>query len=154
MSEKKFFTVNEIRDKMAKYCAYQDRCHWEVETKFHEFHLIPEAKDEIIVYLIQHNFLNEERFVKSYVTGKFHQKKWGRIKIRTELKKRKIPAKLIEIGLKEIDEVDYIPTLHYWFERKKSELKSEKNAYIRKAKIRRFLLQKGFENDLIMDLPL
>ena len=146
--------MDEIREKLAKYCVYQDRCHWEVETKFHEFNLIPEAKDEIFIYLIQHNFLNEERFVKSYVNGKFHQKKWGRIKIRMELKKRKIPVKLIENGLNEIEEEEYISTLHHWFERKKSELKSEKNHFVRKAKIRRFLLQKGFENELIMDLPL
>ena len=73
MSEKKSYTVNEIRDKMAKYCAYQDRCQWEVEQKFYDFNLIPEARDEIMIYLIQQNFLNEERFAKSFARGKFYQ---------------------------------------------------------------------------------
>ncbi len=146
------FTVNEIRDKLAKYCAYQDRCHWEVENKLNEFNLIPEAKDEIIIYLIENKFLNEERFAKSFARGKFSQKNWGRIKIRSELKKRKIPMKLIETGLNEIDENDYLQTLKNLFEKKKESLKNERESFKKKAKIRNYLLQKGFESELIQML--
>ncbi len=145
------FTVNEIRDKLAKYCAYQDRCHWEVENKLREFNLIPEGKDEIIIYLIQQNFLNEERFAKSFVRGKFNQKNWGKIKIRIELKKRKIPPKLIEMALAEIDEKDYLETLKHLTEKKKRELKQEKESWKKKAKIRNYLVQKGFENEIVME---
>lgn len=152
MKKPQSFTVNEIRDKLAKYCAYQDRCHWEVETKFHEFNIIPEAKDEIIIYLIQNNFLNEERFAKSFARGKFNQKNWGRIKIRTELKKRKIPEKLIAAALKEIDPEAYFSTLTQLFEKKKNSLRSEKESFKKKAKIRNYLLQKGYESDLIQML--
>lgn len=146
------FTVNEIRDKLAKYCAYQDRCHWEVENKMREFNLIPEAHEEILIYLIQHNFLNEERFARSYVRGKFNQKNWGRIKIRIELKKRKIPAKMIESALLEIDEEDYLKTLQNLFEKKKESLKNERESFKKKAKIRNYLLQKGFESEIMADL--
>lgn len=148
----KRFTISEIRDKLAKYCAYQDRCHWEVENKMVEFNLIPEAKDEILIYLIQHNFLNEERFAKSFARGKFNQKNWGRIKIRMELKKRKIPAKMIESALREINEEDYLKTLQNLFEKKKSSLKNECESFKKKAKIRNYLLQKGFESEIIADL--
>ncbi len=146
------FTVNEIRDKLAKYCAYQDRCHWEVENKMREFNLIPEAHEEILIYLIQQNFLNEERFARSFVRGKFNQKSWGRIKIRVELKKRKIPAKMIESSLREIDEEDYLQTFQNLFEKKKNNLKSERESFKKKAKIRNYLLQKGFESEIIADL--
>ena len=146
------FTVNEIRDKLAKYCAYQDRCHWEVENKMAEFNLIPEANDEIMIYLIQNDFLNEERFARSFVRGKFNQKNWGRIKIRSELKKRKIPSKLIDSALLEIDEEDYLKTLENLFEKKKNNLKSERESFKKKAKIRNYLLQKGFESEIITDL--
>lgn len=152
MKDSQSFTVNEIRDKLTKYCAYQDRCHWEVEQKLNEFNLIPEAKDEIIIYLIQNNFLNEERFAKSFVRGKFNQKNWGRIKIKSELKKKRIPAKLIEIALKEIDEDQYEITLENLFQKKKDSLKSERESFKKKAKIRNFLLQKGYESDLIQML--
>lgn len=146
------FTVNEIRDKLAKYCAYQDRCHWEVENKMTEFNLIPEAKDEIMIYLIQHNFLSEERFARSFVRGKFNQKNWGKIKIRMELKKRKIPSKLIESVLSEIDQKDYMETLQSLFEKKKNTLKNERESLKKKVKIRNYLLQKGFESEIIADL--
>lgn len=142
----------EIKEKLANYCAYQDRCHWEVEQKMREFNLIPEAQDEILIYLIQNDFLNEERFAKSFARGKFYQKNWGRNKIRIELKKRKIPAKLIETGLKEINENDYSKTLSQLFEKKKEALKSERESFKKKTKIRNYLLQKGYEFELINDL--
>lgn len=148
----KSFTVDEIRDKMAHYCTYQDRCQWEVEQKLNDFKLIPEAYDEILIYLIQNKFLSEERFTQSFARGKFYQKKWGRIKIRIELKKRKIPNHLIEIGLKEIDEIDYTTTLERLFNEKKEKLKSERDSFKKKVKIKNYLLQKGFESELIHDL--
>lgn len=146
------FTVTEIRDKLAKYCAYQDRCHWEVENKLNEFNLIPEAKDEIIIYLIQNNFLNEERFAKNFARGKFNQKNWGKIKIRSELKKRKIPSKLIESALKEIDVDEYFSKLEGLLEKKKESLRDERESFKKKTKIRNYLLQKGYESDLIQML--
>ncbi|MFA7686231.1 MAG: regulatory protein RecX [Moheibacter sp.] len=146
------FTFAEIREKLARYCVYQDRCHWEVENKMKEFNLIPEAKDEIIIYLIQHQFLNEERFAKSFARGKFNQKNWGRVKIKSELKKRKIPPKLIESALKEIDPEAYFSRLTELFEKKKESLRSERESFKKKAKIRNYLLQKGFESDLIQML--
>lgn len=150
--KKQGLTVDEIRDKIAKYCAYQDRCHWEVEQKFREFNLIPEAKDQIIIYLIENGFLNEERFTKSFVRGKFNQKKWGINKISVELKKRNIPVQLIRIGLEEIDNTEYIETLTDLYEKKKESLKGERDSLKKKSKIRRFLLQKGYESELIYDL--
>ncbi|WP_245828377.1 regulatory protein RecX [Moheibacter sediminis] len=146
------FTVTEIRDKLAKYCAYQDRCQWEVENKLHEFFIIPEARDEIIIYLIQYNFLNEERFAKSFVRGKFNQKNWGRIKIKSELKKKRVPSKMIDSALKEINADDYFSRLEELFQKKKESLKSERESFKKKAKIRNYLLQKGYESDLIQML--
>lgn len=151
-NQQKGFTVSEIRDKLAKYCTYQDRCHWEVEQKLNEFNLIPEGRDEIIIYLIQNNFLNEERFSKNFARGKFNQKNWGRIKIKSELKKKKIPANLIQIALKEIDSDNYFSTLEELFQKKKESLKSERESFKKKAKIRNYLLQKGYESDLIQML--
>src|SRR5690606_23380424 len=117
-----------------------------------EFNLIPEAYDTIMIYLIQNGFLNEERFARSFVRGKFNQKSWGRIKIRVELKKRKIPAKMIESALSEIDEVNYLQTLENLFEKKKQSLKNERESFKKKAKIRNYLLQKGYESEIIAGL--
>lgn len=149
MNKKEVFTVDEIRDKLAKYCAYQDRCHQEVERKLSEFNLISEARDEIIIYLIQNKFLNEERFAKSFARGKFNQKKWGRNKIIFELKKRKISQNLISVALQEIDLEDYTTALQKLATKKKNSLKSEKDSFKKQQKIKNYLLQKGYEYNLI-----
>ncbi len=75
---------------MERYCAYQDRCHQEVLGKLREMRMIPEAIDKIMGHLIAHGFLNEERFARSFVRGKFRIKKWGRVRITRELKNRDI----------------------------------------------------------------
>lgn len=149
---KESFTVDEIREKLAKYCVYQDRCHQEVEMKMKEYMLIPEAKDQILIYLIQNDYLNEERFAKSFARGKFNQKKWGMNKISVELKKRGIPVNLIRTALEEIDGDAYLEVLERLYNEKKNSLKSERDSLKKKAKIRRYLLQKGYESDLIYNL--
>lgn len=152
MKKEASFTFEEIKEKMAHYCAYQDRCHWEVENKMREFNLIPEAWDLIMIELIQQNFLNEERFARSFARGKFNQKKWGKMKIRQALRQKRVPEKLIELGLTEIDEAMYLETLEELFLKKEKELSQEKDSFKKQTKIRNYLLQKGFESELIYGL--
>uniref|UniRef100_UPI0039A5CD4A regulatory protein RecX n=1 Tax=Ornithobacterium rhinotracheale TaxID=28251 RepID=UPI0039A5CD4A len=150
MKDGKSYTIAEIKEKMARYCAYQDRCHWEVEQKLKEFFLIPEAKDEVILMLMQHNFLNEERFAHSFVRGKFNQKQWGRLKITQELKKRNIGTRLIDEALKQIDNQDYLNALTDLMEKKANRI-TYKNEYDKRTKLTRYLMQKGYEYELIKE---
>ena len=73
--------------------------------------MIPEAIDNIIVHLIQHNYLNEQRFAKAFTRGKFRIKKWGKNRIIRELKFRQISDYAIKSGLKEIKLDVYHKTL-------------------------------------------
>ena len=146
--KKKSFTVDEIKRKLENYCVYQDRCHKEVEQKMWEFHLIPEARELILLSLMKDNFLNEERFSKSYARGKFRIKSWGKQRIVRELKFRDISAYNVKTALKEIKETDYLETI-YRITENRNEVISEPNIYKRKKKLVDFLMRKGFENDLI-----
>jgi regulatory protein len=148
MQKKQSFTVDEIKRKLEQYCVYQDRCHKEVEKKLREFTLIPEAREQILLSLMQDNFLNEERFSKSFARGKFRIKHWGKQRIVRELKFRDISAYNIKVALKEIDEEEYLQTI-FTISEKRNELISESNTYKRKQKLIGFLQRKGFENDLI-----
>lgn len=134
---------------MAAYCAYQDRCHYEVEQKMREFVLIPEAKDEIIMYLIKENYLNEERFTRSYIRGKFYMKSWGRNKIRIHLKQKQITEKLISKCMNEIDDKDYEKNILKTWEAYYSKQKGLKE-YQKKIKTTRYLLSRGFEYEEIL----
>ena len=147
----KSYTIIEIRDKLAAYCAYQDRCFQEVERKLDTFHLIPEARDEILLYLMKENFVNEERFAKSYARGKFYQKNWGRIKIILELKKRKITERLINTAMLEINDNDYYKTAEKLIESKFNGL-NERDSYKRNQKVIRYMLQKGYEYELVREI--
>ncbi len=151
MNLKKSYSLEEIQQKMANYCIYQDRCHYDVEKKLSEYDLIPEAKDHILLFLMQHDFLNEERFAKSFARGKFNQKHWGKNRIKRELKFRKINNRLIDTALLEIDSRDYFKTLEMLYLKKNKEIK-ESNPYKKRQKIYQHLIYKGFESDLILDL--
>ena len=146
--KKKSFTVNEIKRKLENYCVYQDRCHKEVEQKMREYQVIPEARELILLSLMKDNFLNEERFAKSYARGKFRIKSWGKQRIVRELKFRDISAYNLKTALKEIDATEYIATIYRITENRNAVI-SESDIYKRKKKLIDFLMRKGFEYDLI-----
>jgi len=100
----KTYTVEEAKRRLERYCAYQERSHRQVRDKLREMRMIPLAIDEVIVHLIKHDFLNEERFARSYARGKFRLKKWGRDRITRTLYAMGLSDYLIEAGLEEIDE--------------------------------------------------
>lgn len=146
--KKQVISVEEIKRKLESFCVYQDRCHKEVEKKLSEYNLIQEAKDSILLHLLQENFLNEERFSKSFARGKFRIKKWGKQRITRELQMRDISTYNIKIALKEIDEEEYISTLYALVE-KKNKLVSETNLFKRRKKVADYLLYRGFESNLV-----
>lgn len=144
-------THEEIRLLMEHYCAYQERCHQEVEQKLFDYGIYQNDSAPIIYHLITHNFLNEERFVKAFVHGKFYIKHWGRIKIKMELQQRKISSFLVDVGLKEIDEDDYLKILYQEMNKKWNSI-TEKDPWKRKKKLFHYLMQKGYEYPIIEDV--
>lgn len=144
-------TVDEALVKVMNYCVYQDRCHQEVEKKLDELEMYEEAKAYIITKLIEEDFLNEERFARSYARGKFRIKKYGRLRITRELKAKNISAYNLKAGLSEIDEDDYLKTLRDLSEQKLKTL-NEPNAYKKRQKLYQHLAYKGYETELIYDV--
>lgn len=141
------FIQLEILSKAQHYCAYQERCHQEVKNKLYELGCNTDTVNEVMVRLIETNFLNEERFAKAFAGGKFRTKKWGRLKIKRELAARKISDYCIKAAMKEIDEKDYWECLVQLIE-KKSPAKSDWKEH---QKITTWLMSRGFELDLIKE---
>lgn len=148
-ADKKSYTYEEIKQKMVNYCVYQDRSHFEVEQKMKEFLLIPEAKEEILLFLIKENFLNEERFAKSYTRGKFYIKKWGKNKIRMSLLQKGISERLIKKSFEEIDDEDYKRTISDLINKTLLTYKGLQE-YQKKQKLIKFLISRGFEYEMIL----
>lgn len=142
------YTVDEAQKKLENYCAYQERCHKDVRKKLKDMKMIPEAIDKIMVHLIDHNFLNEERFAKAFVRGKFRIKKWGKNRLVRELKFKDISKYAIDVALKEIDEADYFETLDELTQKRIAQV-NEKNIYKKKKKVADYLLYRGWESHLV-----
>jgi regulatory protein len=151
MKNEKTYTVAEATKLMENFCAYQERCHKEVAQKLYNLHMIPEARDKITLHLLQHNFLNEERFSKAFASGKFSIKNWGKIRIVNELKFRNISPYNIKTALKEIDDDDYLKTIQKVAEKKLAVIK-EPNTFKKRSKLLTYLSSKGYESELIYDV--
>ena len=140
-----------ILEKIHNYCGYQERCIRDVEEKLKDWTVQKKRIPGIINQLQKEGFLNEERFAKAFASGKFRLNKWGRLKIGFELKIKGIPELMILEGLASIDEKEYHKVLEELILRKQKELKPEKDLIIR-DKILNFVLGKGYEMNLILDL--
>lgn len=143
-------SLEEAKVKAIKYCAYQERCHKEVTNKLYEMGLHKSDVDEVLLHLLEQNFLDEERFARAFAGGKFRVKHWGRRKIIYELKGKGINNKLIQTALEEIDDEAYQKTIRTLMEKKNRSI-SVQNMYIRKGKITDYLLQKGYETEIIRE---
>jgi regulatory protein len=150
MLQKKRLTPGQALQNIRLFCAYQDRSHSEVKDRLYSFGLNTPEVDTIISELIQDDYLNEERFARSFARGKFRMKQWGRVKIKYELKLRHVSEYCIKKGLTEIDDAEYEKTLNNLLEQKSRTLRSEKNVFVKKRKLLDYLLQKGFERDVVL----
>ena len=148
MNEK--LTVAEAQLKLEYYCSYQERCHQEVVQKLYDLGMKSNEVDAIVVHLLQNNFLNEERFARSFARGKFRIKQWGKIRIVNELKQRQISAANIKCGLTEISDEDYHDTFDKLAQRHWETIK-ETNVQKKKKKFCDYLLRKGWESNLVYD---
>jgi regulatory protein len=137
--------------KAANYCAYQERCHIEVLEKLSEWGIWGFDAQEILLTLIEQNYLNEERFAIAFAGGKFRVKHWGKVKIKLELKQRDISEYCLNKALNEISDQDYLHTLNEQIDKKWAETK-DKNLLSKRAKVARYVIGKGFEQDLIWNI--
>lgn len=138
----------EARNKILRYCAYQERAHQEVKSKLYSYGLYSSQVNELISYLITEGFLNEERFAKAFAGGKFRMKKWGRLKIVRELEAKGLTTNCIKIGLREIDHAAYTLALKQLVAKKAAEV-TEENLFARRNKVARYIMQKGYEPELV-----
>jgi regulatory protein len=145
---KKYLTKEQALQKLKHYCSYQERCHSEVKDKLYNLGVKRNEHDEITAALIEEGYLNEERFAIAFAGGRFRLKNWGRVKIKYELKLKQVSDYSIKKALKAIDENEYNSTIEKLAADKYASLKREQ-WLVRKKKTIDYLLQKGYELNLI-----
>lgn len=150
MRLKKTYTLQEATKKLEHYCAYQERCHQEARMKLESLHMIPEAIDVIIVHLLDENYLNEGRFAKTFVRGKFRIKHWGRRRLTLELKRKDISKLVINQALAEIDDEEYMQLFSDLTEKRANIIK-ESNVFKKRKKFIDYFLYRGWESHLVYE---
>lgn len=150
MLYRKQLTKEQALQKARHYCGYQERSHLEVKEKLYSFGLYKQQVEELLSQLIEENYLNEERYAIQFAGGRFRMKQWGRVKIKYELKQKRVSEYCIKKAMKEIDEADYLSTLQTLATKKWASIKGEGvNHYVKLSKTTDYLLQKGYEPELI-----
>lgn len=144
-------TPDQVLDKMAKYCAYQERCVKDVRDKLKTFDLPQKEKDKIIDYLVDNRFVNDERFARSFVRGKINQSGWGINKIRFHLIQKGIAKDIIDEALGRTDEEVYRQRLIDILKTKSKTIKAETD-FEKKRKLAAYAMQKGFEASLVWEV--
>ncbi len=145
------YTVDQAKEKLERYCAYQERSHRQVEEQLYKMRMIPQAQEVIITHLIQHDFLNESRFAQAYSRGKFRIKKWGKKRITQGLKQHGVSAYNIKLGLAQIDPEAYRVTFQELVKKRLAELSNEGNSTKKKRKLFDYLTYRGWETELIYE---
>ena len=146
--QKNFLSKNQVSQKLRHYCGYQERSHHDAIQKLKELGVQKTKHGEIISLLIGEGYLNEERFAQLYAGGKFRINQWGKRKILHGLKEKQVSTYIINKALKTIDDNDYKKKLKELAQKKFKSLKGGESI-ARKKKTMEYLLQKGFEWQLI-----
>lgn len=143
--------MEQVLDKMAKYCSYQERCVKDVTDKLRSYDIPQEAKDEILAYLLDNRFVDDERFAKAFVKGKVNQSGWGLNKIRFHLMQKGISKELIDNALQEQDTEIYRQRLISILKSKSKTIKADSD-FEKKRKLAAFAMQRGFEASLVWEV--
>ena len=144
-------TPDQVLDKMAKYCAYQERCVKDVRDKLKTYDIAQQDRDKILEYLIDNRFVNDERFAMNFVRGKINQSGWGLNKIRFHLMQKGIAKDIIDEALGQTDEEVYRQRLVDILKVKAKTVKAA-NDFEKKRKLAAYALQKGFESNLVWEV--
>jgi regulatory protein len=142
-------SLEEATHKLMRYCAYQERCSQEIKTKAKQYGLSSNQINDILAYLKDENFINEQRFAESYVRGKAKVKRWGYYKIRAALRAKSVEEKVIETALTLLNDALELENLRYWLERK---IKGQELDFEGQQKVFQYLQRKGFKSDQIQQV--
>lgn len=137
-----------VWQKICKWCAFQERSQQEVRDKLYDYGLKPTAVEDMISKLITDNFLNEERFAIAFAGGKFRQLGWGKVRIRSALKMKRVSEYCIRKALSVISDSDYHAMLEKVIEKRKKSVK-EKDPFKRTYKLMSYAISRGYEPDIV-----
>lgn len=145
MSDREYFSN---LDKLIRFCSYSERCKSDVDKKLKQLNIDESLRNRIRNELIEKGLVDDSRYAHSFTESRIRFNKWGKIKIRSYLRARRVDEKDIEIAFSNIDQDEYRDILRAVLERKSAQLKPED----KQNKLIRYAQSKGFEFSMIIEI--
>ena len=136
--------------KLQFHCSRTERCSFDLSLKLKQEKFLNSEVEWIINKLIDDKFIDNERYASAFANDHFKFKNWGKNKIKSTLYSKKIPSHYIDKAIKRIDKNDYLLTIQNLIQQKYKQI-TKGSKQEKKAKIIRYMTNKGYEISLLND---
>ena len=136
-------------EKASALCSKQEYCRSDIQKKLQKWEVAQNDQEEILKRLTEEKFIDEYRFATFYVKDKFRFNRWGRQKIRWQLRQKGLTDETIDQALEEIDDDAYRETLQKVLQDKQRQV-SNKEPVKQKSALVRNALSKGYEYEEVI----
>lgn len=150
MRKKNPLTPENALIRLQTLCARSERCRHELAEKLRTWGVGFNDSERILQSLENQRFFDDLRFARSFSRDKVVYGKWGKRKITLALRAKRINQSDINEAFDEIDEEEYLASLHSVMRGKARSLK-EGNTFEGRTKLFRFGVARGFEPSLVAD---
>ncbi|MGM0375777.1 MAG: regulatory protein RecX [Bacteroidota bacterium] len=136
-------------EKASALCSKQEYCRSDIQKKLYKWEVGQADREKILNRLTEERFIDESRFATFYVRDKFRFNRWGRQKIRWQLRQKGLADETIDKALEEIDDDAYRQNLQKVLQEKQRQV-NNKEPVKQKAALIRNALSKGYEYEEVI----
>ena len=144
-------TEQQILTKLTAVCSRAEYCKEDMRRKMERWEVEDDMQEKVIAYLVKEQYIDEERYARSFIRAKKEYNHWGEKKIEQALYMKRIPKDIYEPILKEICNNDFYDILKSLLQNKKRSVKASSDYELR-GKLMRFAMQRGFTYDQICEV--
>lgn len=134
--------------RLEELCARSEHSTGEFRTKLRQWRIAPADAEEIIESLTARRFVDDSRFARAFVRDKYRFARWGRIKIRLQLRAKGVDSDTVAEALELIDSKEYSRILARQLVARMRRSPNVQDPAERQ-KIFRTMIAKGYEPSLI-----
>jgi len=132
--------------------SYRDRSEYELRQRLLEKDFHVDVVRDVLKFFRDRNLLDDRQFAKKWVENSISSRPMGRIRMKHELKRKMVEDGIIDEVVGELLDDDTEIKLARRLTEKKLETLKSYPVEVRKARLLRFLMNRGFNFDVIKGL--
>ena len=134
--------------RVAALCAKAEYSRGDIDDQLRRWGLDVAARTRVTDYLVAHQYIDDARFCRAFVSDKIRYNHWGRRKIEQALWQKRVPEAVSAPVLDAVPDEDYLAVLRPLLKAKWPTITASSD-YERSMKLIRFAMGRGFSPDLI-----